>query len=59
MVRTGAACVRFLAALACLTTFTAGPARADRFRMGLPTPPGHVWTVAAEAKQKKSAKLAS
>jgi len=26
-----------------------GVAAADRFRMGLPTPPGHVWTVEAEA----------
>jgi tripartite ATP-independent transporter DctP family solute receptor len=26
-----------------------GIAAADRFRMGLPTPPGHVWTIEAEA----------
>lgn len=49
MARTRAACVRLIAALACLTAFAAEPALADRFRMGLPTPPGHVWTVAAES----------
>jgi TRAP-type transport system periplasmic protein len=40
---------RCLGALACLAVLAPGPALADRFRMGLPTPPSHVWTIEANA----------
>jgi TRAP-type C4-dicarboxylate transport system substrate-binding protein len=39
----------FLALLACAATFAPQGALADRFRMGVPTPPGHVWTIEANA----------
>ena len=38
-----------LGILACLAPLLPGAALADRFRMGLPTPPGHVWTIEANA----------
>jgi len=40
-----------VAALVCAlaSTLFAGTALADRFRMGLPTPPSHVWTIEANA----------
>jgi tripartite ATP-independent transporter DctP family solute receptor len=40
---------RCLGVLACLPALLPGAALADRFRMGLPTPPGHIWTVEANA----------
>ena len=40
---------RFLGVVACWATLFPGGALADRFRMGLPTPPGHVWTIEANA----------
>jgi tripartite ATP-independent transporter DctP family solute receptor len=39
---------RYLAALACSMAF-APEALADRFRMGVPTAPSHVWTIEANA----------
>jgi TRAP-type transport system periplasmic protein len=44
-----AACLLFLGALVCLLGLMPGTALADRFRMGVPTPPGHVWTIEADA----------
>jgi TRAP-type C4-dicarboxylate transport system substrate-binding protein len=38
-----------LSVVACLVALFPGGALADRFRMGVPTPPGHVWTIAANA----------
>ena len=38
-----------LGILVCLAPLLPGAALADRFRMGLPTPPGHVWTIEANA----------
>jgi tripartite ATP-independent transporter DctP family solute receptor len=40
---------RYGGVLACLVLLTSQAALADRFRMGLPTPPGHVWTIEANA----------
>ena len=40
-------CLRYLCALACLVTLLPGVVHAERFRMGVPTPPTHVWTIAA------------
>ena len=38
-----------LSALAYVVALLPGTALADRFRMGLPTPPSHVWTIEANA----------
>jgi TRAP-type C4-dicarboxylate transport system substrate-binding protein len=40
---------RYLLALVCSATFVPQSALADRFRMGVPTAPSHVWTVEANA----------
>lgn len=40
---------RYLAVLACSVTFAPHSALADRFRMGVPTAPSHVWTIEANA----------
>lgn len=49
MIRKRASRFRCLGALTCLAALAPGLASADRFRMGLPTPPGHVWTIEANA----------
>lgn len=41
--------VRYLRVLACLVVLLPAAALADRFRMGVPTPPSHVWTIEANA----------
>ncbi|HJR69776.1 MAG TPA: TRAP transporter substrate-binding protein [Gammaproteobacteria bacterium] len=46
--RIGNGC-RYLALLACSVAFAPGDALADRFRMGVPTAPTHVWTIEANA----------
>jgi tripartite ATP-independent transporter DctP family solute receptor len=38
-----------LGALACLAALSPTTVLADRFRMGVPTPPSHVWTIEANA----------
>ena len=40
---------RHLGALACCVALSPAAALADRFRMGVPTPPSHVWTIEANA----------
>jgi tripartite ATP-independent transporter DctP family solute receptor len=40
---------RYLAVLACSAAFVPADALADRFRMGVPTAPSHVWTIEANA----------
>jgi TRAP-type C4-dicarboxylate transport system substrate-binding protein len=40
---------RYLTLLACSVAFAPGDALADRFRMGVPTAPTHVWTIEANA----------
>lgn len=40
---------RCLALLVCSVVFAPGGALADRFRMGVPTAPSHVWTIEANA----------
>jgi TRAP-type C4-dicarboxylate transport system substrate-binding protein len=40
---------RYAAALACWVAFAPQSALADRFRMGVPTAPSHVWTIEANA----------
>lgn len=45
----GPALCRGLGALAFLIVLLPAAALADRFRLGVPTAPGHVWTLAAEA----------
>lgn len=49
------------ASVACLTagliSLFAGPVLAERFRMGLPTPPGHVWTIEAGAFAERFAEM--
>ena len=40
---------RYLAVLAYSATFVPADALADRFRMGVPTAPSHVWTIEANA----------
>jgi tripartite ATP-independent transporter DctP family solute receptor len=40
---------RWLGVLACCVALSPDAALADRFRMGLPTPPGHIWTIEATA----------
>jgi TRAP-type C4-dicarboxylate transport system substrate-binding protein len=40
---------RYLAVLVCSVAFAPRDALADRFRMGVPTAPGHVWTIEANA----------
>lgn len=49
MVEKGSGYLRCLSALACLVALLPSAALADRFRMGLPTPPSHVWTIEANA----------
>lgn len=44
-----ARCCGYLSVLACLIALSPLAALADRFRMGLPTPPSHVWTIEATA----------
>lgn len=44
----GVALLRCSATLAVLIALLPGAALADRFRLGVPTAPGHVWTIAAE-----------
>jgi len=41
--------IRAVAVLATVLALAPVPSLADRFRMGLPTPPSHVWTIEAEA----------
>jgi tripartite ATP-independent transporter DctP family solute receptor len=49
MISTRAAHTRVLGVVACWAVLLPGGALADRFRMGLPTPPAHVWTLEANA----------
>jgi tripartite ATP-independent transporter DctP family solute receptor len=44
-----ATCTRCLGVVAFCVALIPGGARADRFRMGLPTPPAHIWTIEANA----------
>jgi tripartite ATP-independent transporter DctP family solute receptor len=40
---------RALGVLACWIALSPGTAFGDRFRMGVPTPPSHIWTIEADA----------
>jgi len=39
----------YLGVFACWVALSPGAAFADRFRMGVPTPPSHIWTIEANA----------
>ena len=49
MVANRAGRFRYLGVLACLLPLLPAAALADRFRMGVPTPPSHIWTIEANA----------